>query len=106
MLKDHFSQEVFDKSQKYGKDKAKFALASGLYRQVMDSAMLQYGMYAWAWEAGGRFLTKVGYSTEHEVSKSAHDDILWVLMKTSRRLTNPSCSWLLSTLLMPSPPFR
>ena len=75
VLKDHFSQEVFDKSQKYGKDKAKFALASGLYRQVVDSAMLQYGMYAWAWEAGGRFLTKVGYSTEHEVSKSAHDTI-------------------------------
>lgn len=66
-LAGHFDANVFDKSQKYGKDKAKFALFSGLYKQIWDSLMLHYGFYAWAWTAGGHLLSKFGYGSEYEV---------------------------------------
>jgi STE24 endopeptidase len=66
-LKDHFSQETFDKSQAYGRDKAKFALFSGLYKQIMDSALIHYGTYAWSWNLAGKFLAKFGYGGEYEV---------------------------------------
>ena len=53
-LAEHFTPEVFAKSQVYGKDKAKFALLSGLYKQVVESALLQYGCYALAWDVAGK----------------------------------------------------
>lgn len=67
MLAEHFSEEDFHKSQVYGKDKAKFALVSGLYKQAVDSLMLHYGLFAWAWDCGGQIVTKLGYSSEYEV---------------------------------------
>lgn len=51
----------------YGKDKAKFAFVSGLYKQTLDSVMLQFGFYAWAWRAAGGLLAKVGYGPEYQV---------------------------------------
>jgi len=66
-LAEHFDDGVFDKSQKYGKDKAKFALFSGLYKQIVDSVALHYGLYAWAWAAGGKLLSRFGFGSEHEV---------------------------------------
>ena len=68
MLANHFTDDVFDKSQKYGKDKAKFSLVTGLYKQCLDSAMLQFGMYAWSWSVAGRALAKFGYGSEYEAS--------------------------------------
>lgn len=67
VLAQHFSDDLFEKSQLYGKDKAKFSLFSGLYRQIIDSVMLQFGIYAWAWGVGGNVIEKLGYSTEYEV---------------------------------------
>jgi STE24 endopeptidase len=67
-LKEHFEPGVFEKSQNYGKDKAKFALFSGLYKQILDSVMLQYGFYAWSWNAGGWLIAKGGYGPEYEVN--------------------------------------
>jgi STE24 endopeptidase len=69
-LAHHFDEDVFDKSQKYGKDKAKFALFSGLYKQAVDSLMLHYGLYAWAWTAGGKLLSKFGFGPEYEVQST------------------------------------
>lgn len=66
-LKEHFEPGVFEKSQNYGKDKAKFALFSGLYKQILDSVMLQYGFYSWSWTAGGWLIAKGGYGPEYEV---------------------------------------
>jgi STE24 endopeptidase len=68
VLANHFKGDVFDKSQKYGKDKAKFALLNGLYKQILDSAMLQFGVYAWSWDVAGRCLARFGYGSEYEVS--------------------------------------
>jgi STE24 endopeptidase len=66
----HFESGVFEKSQNYGRDKAKFALFSGLYKQAIDSAMLHYGFYAWAWGASGCTLAKLGYGQEYEIVHS------------------------------------
>ncbi|KAI0078019.1 hypothetical protein K474DRAFT_1661060 [Panus rudis PR-1116 ss-1] len=70
VLADHFDKETFKKSQEYGKDKAKFSLISGLYKQIVDSLLLHYGMYAWAWAAAGGVLGKFGYSSEYEILQS------------------------------------
>ena len=67
LLASHFEPGVFEKSQNYGRDKAKFALLSGLYKQCLDSIMLQYGFYAWSWSAAGQVLAKFGYGSEYEV---------------------------------------
>ncbi|KAH8105176.1 peptidase family M48-domain-containing protein [Cristinia sonorae] len=69
-LAEHFTPEVFAKSQAYGKDKAKFSLVSGLYKQAVDSLMLHYGAYPWAWDVAGRILGKLGYSTDYEILQS------------------------------------
>ena len=66
-LKDHFKEEVFKKSQTYGKDKAKFSLISGLFKQVVDSILMQFGLVAWSWKAGGWIVGKLGYGPEFEV---------------------------------------
>ena len=66
-LAEHFTEEVFQKSQLYGKDKAKFAFTSGIYKQILDSAFLQWGFYAWSWDAAGRIIARFGYGPEYEV---------------------------------------
>ena len=67
VLSNHFNQETFEKSQNYGKDKAKFSLFSGLFKQCIDSALLHYGIYAWSWDVAGRSLARFGYGSEDEV---------------------------------------
>lgn len=59
---------TFRNSQVYGRDKAQFSLVTGLLKQAIDSAMLHYGFYAWAWDMGGKFIGRFGYGTEYEVS--------------------------------------
>jgi STE24 endopeptidase len=60
---------VFEKSQNYGKDKAKFALFSGLFKQVLDSSMLQFGFYSWSWGASGALIGKFGFGPEYQVRR-------------------------------------
>lgn len=69
-LASHFSQAVFEKSQTYGRDKAKYALFSGIYKQAIDSLLLHYGFYAWAWAAGGDVIRKLGYGEEYEACQT------------------------------------
>jgi STE24 endopeptidase len=66
-LEGHFDKETFSKSQAYGKDKAQFSLIAGFYRQILESAMIHYGTYAWAWTAAGGLIAKLGYGPEYEV---------------------------------------
>ena len=68
VLAPHFKDDEFQKSQAYGKDKAKFSIFSGLFKQLLDSAMIHYGFYAWAWGAAGHFLARFGYGPQYEVS--------------------------------------
>nr|GAT49145.1 predicted protein [Mycena chlorophos] len=69
-LKDHITQPEFEKSQKYGKDKAKFALFSGLYKQLLDSILIYVGFYAWAWEISGQLLARFGLGAEYQITQS------------------------------------
>jgi STE24 endopeptidase len=66
-LQGHFEKGEFEKSQAYGKDKARFAFVSGLYKQTLDSLMLQFGFYAWSWKAAGCLLAMLGYGAEYQV---------------------------------------
>ncbi|TFK71002.1 metalloendopeptidase [Pluteus cervinus] len=69
-LANHFTDDVLEKSQKYGKDKAKYAFFSGIYKQVLDSSILHFGFYAWTWNAGGTIIAKFGYGPEYEILQS------------------------------------
>lgn len=68
VLSDHFTPEVYEKSQKYGKHKAKFSIVSGLYRQFIDTLQLASGLYyPWVWRASGQLLDLAGYGLEYQV---------------------------------------
>ena len=68
VLADHFTPEVFEKSQKYGKHKAKFSIVSGLYKQFIDTLQLASCLYyPWAWKASGQLLGLAGYGSEYLV---------------------------------------
>ena len=71
-LAKHFEPGVFEKSQNYGKDKAKFALFSGIFKQLLDSFMLQSGFYAWSWVVSQNLMTNIGYGQGYEVRKNIH----------------------------------
>lgn len=62
-----FEPGAFEKSQAYGKDKAKFALFSGIYKQAVDSSLLQFGFYSWSWTAAGSLIHKFGYTPQYQV---------------------------------------
>ncbi|KIY44638.1 hypothetical protein FISHEDRAFT_61693 [Fistulina hepatica ATCC 64428] len=66
----HFTPDVYKKSQDYGRDKARFALVSGLYKQCLDSTLLHFGFYAWGWRVAGSLLTYFGYGPEYEIIHS------------------------------------
>ena len=68
VLAPHFKDDEFQKSQAYGKDKVKFSIFSGLFGQLLGSAMIHYGFYAWAWGTAGHFLARYGYGPQYEVS--------------------------------------
>ncbi|KAF8966136.1 peptidase family M48-domain-containing protein [Flammula alnicola] len=70
VLAEHFDPGVFEKSQRYGKDKAKFALFSGFYKQLVESLLLQYGFNAWSWSAAGKLIAKFGYGPEYQILQS------------------------------------
>lgn len=69
-LKSHFTEEVFRKSQRYGRDKARFGAVSKLYSQVLDSGMITLGAFPWAWRTAGSILAKFGYGPEYEITHS------------------------------------
>jgi STE24 endopeptidase len=71
-LADHFTPEVFAKSQAYGRDKAKFSLFTGIYSQILESAIIYFGGYAWAWGVAGKVLNKFGYGSEYQVNQLSH----------------------------------
>ncbi|KAN0109054.1 Peptidase family M48 domain containing protein [Russula decolorans] len=79
VLADHFTPQVFEKSQKYGKHKAKFSIVSGLYKQFIDTLQLASCFYyPWAWKASGQLLGLAGYGSEYPISQS----VLFVFLLT------------------------
>ena len=86
VLSAHFDADAFKKSQLYGKDKAKFALISGLYKQAVDSLILYFGFYAWSWSVAGIIINKLGYTSEYEVCSPQHHPTMFNI---SARSHNP-----------------
>lgn len=98
VLAAHFDAATFRNSQLYGRDKARFSLIAGLLKQAIDSAMLHYGFYAWAWDAAGRLIARFGYGSEYEVSPPIRPSFTrpTCLTRSSNRSGSPqSCSCLL-----------
>ncbi|PLN83040.1 peptidase family M48-domain-containing protein [Aspergillus taichungensis] len=56
VLKEEVSQEVFDRSQAYGRAKAKFSFFSGLYAQVQNLAFIYGDFLPKLWGASGFLL--------------------------------------------------
>jgi len=70
-LAEHFSPEVFSKSQDYGRHKAKFSFVSLYYKQLLDTVQLASGLYyPWAWSFSGQLLAKAGYGPEYTITQS------------------------------------
>ncbi|TFY77410.1 hypothetical protein EWM64_g6604 [Hericium alpestre] len=79
VLADHFKPDVFEKSQKYGKHKAKFSLFSGLYKQIVDTIQIGSGLYyPWAWMFAGQLLLWAGYGSEYQITQS----VIFVMVLT------------------------
>lgn len=57
-LEDEVSQEVFDKSQAYGRAKSKFGFVSNLYSLVTNVAIYQYDVLPKLWSLTGVWLAK------------------------------------------------
>ncbi|KAL2068706.1 hypothetical protein VTL71DRAFT_15044 [Oculimacula yallundae] len=56
VLQKEVSQEVFDKSQAYGRAKAKFSLFGGLYGQIQNTAFIYYDVLPKLWSLTGSWL--------------------------------------------------
>ncbi|KAF8576739.1 hypothetical protein K439DRAFT_1397128 [Ramaria rubella] len=78
----HFTPEVFAKSQAYGRDKAKFSLVSSFYSQILETAILYYGGYAWAWDLAGTLLSRYGYGSEYQIPQSILFSAILFVMST------------------------
>lgn len=57
-LKHEVDQDTFDKSQRYGRSKAKFGFVSSLWAQIKNLAVIRYDVYPKLWAATGVFLTQ------------------------------------------------
>ncbi|KAI7501074.1 CAAX prenyl protease 1 [Hortaea werneckii] len=55
-LKNEIDQKTFDKSQAYGRAKAKFGLVQGIWSQIKNIAVIKYDMMPLLWAATGTFL--------------------------------------------------
>ena len=90
MLENHFDTAVFGKSQNYGRDKAKFALITGLMTQAIASVFIFTGFYACAWDVRGKITGYFGYGPEYEVATNplVHRQVLTCI----HRSHNPSHS--------------
>lgn len=69
-LKAYVPQDKFDKSQAYGKDKAKFSFVKTLWSQIWDTLFLYYGGFALCWQWGGDLIGMLGYGADYQVSLS------------------------------------
>ncbi|KAK5113893.1 hypothetical protein LTR85_010426 [Meristemomyces frigidus] len=57
-LKHEIDQKTFDKSQAYGRAKAKFGFVSGVWGQIKNYIVIQYNAYPYLWALTGTWLLK------------------------------------------------
>ncbi|KUJ15545.1 putative CAAX prenyl protease 1 [Mollisia scopiformis] len=76
VLQSEVSQEVFDKSQAYGRAKAKYSLFSGLYGQIQNTAFIYYDILPKLWALTGSWLLR--YAPERFSGEISHS-IVFIL---------------------------
>lgn len=74
----HVSLDTFSKSQAYGKDKARLAIASDAIAHAYNLASVYFDLYALAWVWSGHLLAMIG-APSNELTKSA----MWVVVNTA-----------------------
>ncbi|KAF2474675.1 CaaX prenyl protease [Lindgomyces ingoldianus] len=57
-LENEIEKSTFDKSQAYGRAKAKFSFASGLFNQVKSLSILYFNVYPAVWAVAGMLLAR------------------------------------------------
>lgn len=57
-LKNEIDQSTFDKSQAYGRAKAKFGFVSGLFSQIKNLLVIRYDIYPKLWALTGLWLSR------------------------------------------------
>lgn len=58
VLANEVSQDVFDKSQAYGRAKAKFGFVANLYNQIQNTAFIYYDVLPKLWDLTGSWLIR------------------------------------------------
>ncbi|KIN03786.1 hypothetical protein OIDMADRAFT_158613 [Oidiodendron maius Zn] len=58
VLQNEVSQDVFDKSQAYGRAKAKYSLINGLYGQIQNTAFIYFDVLPKLWTLTGSWLLR------------------------------------------------
>jgi STE24 endopeptidase len=59
VLEDEVDQKTFDKSQAYGRAKAKFVFVAGLYDLALNMAFIRFDVYLKMWTVAGSVLTRL-----------------------------------------------
>jgi STE24 endopeptidase len=59
VLEAEISQETYDKSQEYGRAKAKFGFVKGLYGQIQNIAFIHFDVLPKLWSWTGQFLLNI-----------------------------------------------
>ncbi|KAG8761085.1 hypothetical protein FRC14_007866 [Serendipita sp. 396] len=81
-LKAYVSQEKFEKSQVYGKDKAKFSFFKTIYSQIWDSIFLYQGGFALCWKWSGHILASLGYGPDYQILQSIVFSMVFALVSS------------------------
>ncbi|PKI83545.1 hypothetical protein MVES_002387 [Malassezia vespertilionis] len=76
----YVSMETFQKSQAYGRDKARFSIISDACSHLFNLFMVSCDIYAWAWVWSGALLALFG-APQNELTQSA----MWVIVTTAIR---------------------
>jgi STE24 endopeptidase len=67
-LREHVTQETFDKAQAYGRDKAKFGFVETVFNLAQNTLSIVYDFLPWLWNFSGDIMLKLaGYGSEYEV---------------------------------------
>ncbi|KAI0997146.1 CAAX prenyl protease 1 [Podosphaera aphanis] len=87
VLKNEVSQEVFDKSQAYGRAKAKFGFYSGLFSQLQNAAFIYYDALPKLWTLAGSWLIRFAPARfSGEISQSIVFVLLFLVIQQALSL--------------------
>lgn len=67
-LREHVTDEEFQKAQAYGRDKAAFGFVETLVDHIQSALMLIYDFLPWLWGVSGQVMfATTGFGSEYEV---------------------------------------